>query len=99
MAWSQAKENIEAYSQSKWDSKWENDKRFKHTKWFLGKANKKAKGLIQLSTINLSVVIAGITGHNNLAYFQSKLDNNIDPTCRLCQQGAETLYLPFDDKL
>ena len=36
--------------------------------------------------------IKGITGHNNLAYFQSKIDNEIDPTCRLCLQAQETLH-------
>ena len=33
-----------------------------------------------------------ITGHNNLAYFQSKIDPEIDPTCRLCLGANETLH-------
>ena len=40
----------------------------------------------------LSTWIKSITGHNNLAYFQSKLNPEIDPTCRLCLQANETLY-------
>ena len=40
----------------------------------------------------LGAWIKGITGHNNLAYFQSKLNPEIDPTCRLCEQENETLY-------
>ena len=40
----------------------------------------------------LSTWIKGITGHNNLAYFQSKLNTEIDPTCRLCLQANETLH-------
>ena len=40
----------------------------------------------------LSTWIKGITGHNNLAYFQSKLNYEIDPTCRLCLQANETLH-------
>ena len=40
----------------------------------------------------LSTWIKGITGHNNLAYFQSKLNPEIDPTCRLCLQANETLH-------
>ena len=39
-----------------------------------------------------SLIIAGITGHNNLAYFQSKLDPCISPRCRLCGGAYETLY-------
>ena len=27
-----------------------------------------------------------------MAYFQSKLNNDIDGTCRICQQGEETLH-------
>ena len=40
----------------------------------------------------LSTWIKGITGHNNLAYFQSKLNYEIDPTCRLCLQANKTLH-------
>ena len=40
----------------------------------------------------LSAWIRGITGHNNLAYFQSKLNPEIDPTCRLCRQDNETMH-------
>ena len=40
----------------------------------------------------LSTWIKGITDHNNLAYFQSKLNTEIDPTCRLCLQANETLH-------
>ena len=39
----------------------------------------------------LGTCIKGITGHNNLAYFQSKLHPEIDPMCRLCLQAQETL--------
>ena len=45
-----------------------------------------------MGTHTLSTWIKGITGHNNLAYFQSKLNNEIDPTCRLCLQVNETLH-------
>ena len=44
----------------------------------------------------LSTWIKSITGHNNLAYFQSKLNPEIDPTCRLCLQANETLHLMTD---
>ena len=33
-----------------------------------------------MGTHMLSTWIKGITGHNNLAYFQSKLNTEIDPT-------------------
>ena len=40
----------------------------------------------------LSIWIKSITGHNTLAYFQSTLNPEIDPTCRLCLQANETLH-------
>ena len=40
----------------------------------------------------LSTWIKGITGHNNLACFQSKLHYEIDPTCRLCLQANLTFH-------
>ena len=40
----------------------------------------------------LSTWIKGITGRNNLAYFQSKLNSEIDPPYRLCLQANETLH-------
>ena len=42
-----------------------------------------------MGTHMLSTWIKGITGHNNLAYFQFKLNNEIDPTCRLCLQAND----------
>ena len=45
-----------------------------------------------MNNINLSLWIRCITGHNNSAYFQSKLDPMIDPTCRLCQMEDETSF-------
>ena len=45
-----------------------------------------------MGTYMLSTWIKSITGHNNLAYFQSKLNSEIDPTCRLCLQANETLH-------
>ena len=46
-----------------------------------------------MGTYMLGTWIKSITGQNNLAYFQSKLIPEIDPTCRLCLvQASETRY-------
>ena len=45
-----------------------------------------------MGTYMLSTWIKSITGHNNLANFHSKLNPEIDPTCRLCLQANETLH-------
>ena len=44
-----------------------------------------------MGTDTLSTWIKGTTGHDNLAYFQSKLSPEIGP-CRLCLQGNEMLH-------
>ena len=31
-----------------------------------------------------------ITGHNQLGYHQNKIDSQIDPSCRLCEEANET---------
>ena len=54
----------------------------------------KNKGIMKLGTITLSKWIAYITGHNNLAYFQNKLNNIVDPTY-LCYQGEERDRIPL----
>ena len=48
--------------------------------------------ILRMGTNKLGIWIKGITGHNNLAYFQSKLNNKIDPTGRLCLNANETLH-------
>ena len=45
-----------------------------------------------MGTYVLSTWIKDISGHDNLAYFQLKLDPEIDPTCRLFLQSDETLH-------
>ena len=44
------------------------------------------------STVQQAKKTLTVTGHNNLAYFQSKLHPEIDPTCRLCLQANETFH-------
>ena len=64
-----------------------------HNKLFYGSPNKnKSKYIMKMGTHMLSIWIKGITGHNNLAYFQSKINPEIDPNCRLCEQTHETLH-------
>ena len=72
---------------------WTSSSHYKPTKLFYNSPNKnKSKYVLKMGTAMLGAWIKGITGHNNLAYFQSKLNPEIDPTCRLCEQENETLY-------
>ena len=91
--WQVAKNKIEVYTTTKWKQKWITAPQYKHTKLFYDSPNKnKSKYILKMGTHMLSTWIKSITGHNNLAYFQSKLNPEIDPTCRLCLQANETLH-------
>ena len=91
--WCNIKAEIDEYTRLLWRQKWESEERFKHTKEFYGGPNKqKSRGVMGMGTHTLSNWIKAITGHNNLAYFQSKLDSEISPICRLCHYQNETLY-------
>ena len=70
--------------------KWNTAPQYKHTKLFHESTNEhKSKYILKMVTYMLSTWIKSITGHNN---FQSKLNPEIDPTCRLCLQANETLH-------
>ena len=91
--WQVAKSKIESYTTAKWKQKWVDAPHYKHTKLFYESPNKnKSKYTLKMGTHMLSTWIKSITGHNNLAYFQSKLNPEIDPTCRLCLQANETIH-------
>ena len=90
--WQVAKNKIEEYTTSKWKHKWMSAPQYKRTKLFHDSLNKnKSKYILKMDTYMLSTWVKSITGRNNLAYFQSKLNPEIDPTCRLGLQANETL--------
>ena len=91
--WKEFKTKIEEYKTNLWSHAWETDPQFKHTKLFYAKPNKKkSKPVMKTGTYKLGAWIKGITGHNNLAHFQSKPHSEIDPTYRLGMQSNKTLH-------
>ena len=91
--WQVAKSKIEEHTTSKWKHKWVTAPQYKHTKLFYDSPYKnKSKYILNMGSYMLSTWIKSITGHNNLAYFQSKLNPEIDPTCILCLPANETLH-------
>ena len=50
-----------------------------------------------MGAYTISTWIKSITGHNNLAYFQSKFNPEIYPFCKLCKQFNETLHYLMTD--
>jgi hypothetical protein len=45
---------------------------------------------MELSKTSLSCLIQLYTGHNFLSKHQNKIDSNINPQCRLCEEQPET---------
>ena len=53
----------------------------------------KAKSLLTRSCIELSWFVGLVTGHGNLAYFDSKFEPGSTPICRFCRERNETLSI------
>ena len=74
-----------------WHDHWQAYKGGRMSKLFYSNPDSnKAKYLLRLSSYNLGRLIRLISGHNKLNYFQSLLDNDISPLCRLCEEEDET---------
>ena len=70
---------IKEYTNNLCGKKWHEEKRFKQTIEFYGSSDKnKAKTVMNMSSLTLSTWIKTITGHNNLSYFQSKTNPEIE---------------------
>ena len=93
--WAEIKTKItQAYTQ-KWTQQWKNDIRFRQTKQFYSGPNSHtAKHIMKWGRIHVNQWVKAVTGHNNLAEHQARLDYEIDPQCRLCHDKPEnTLHI------
>ena len=52
----------------------------------------KAKYVYKLARCKLARFVRIISGHNSLFYFCSKVDPDINPVCRFCQEEDETFF-------
>ena len=78
---------------NKWMLRWTTSKEYKHSKKFLEKPNSnRAKKILQLPRFKMKSLVEIITGHNNLSYFQFKIDPDVNPLCRLCEEENETFH-------
>ena len=50
----------------------------------------KAKYVLKLSQTDLARFIPLISGHNSLFYFRSKIDAEVNPSCRFCMEAPDT---------
>ena len=78
---------------AKWKLRWKTSKDYKHSKKFLENPNQnRAKKILQLPRLKMKRLVEIITGHNNLSYFQFKIDPDVNPLCRFCEEANETFH-------
>ena len=78
---------------NKWLLRWTTSKEYKHSKNFLMGPNPiLAKKILQLPRLKMKRLVEIITGHNNLSYFQFKIDPDVNPLCRFCEEENETFH-------
>ena len=66
---------------------------YKHSKKFLEKPDPVlAKKILELPRLKMKRLVEIITGHNNLSYFQYKVDPDVNPLCRFCKEQNETFH-------
>ena len=53
----------------------------------------KAKYVLKLSRTDLARFIPLISGHNSLFYFRSKIDAEVNPSCRFCMEAPDTTVM------
>ena len=76
-----------------WHFRWFSYTEARQSKQFISKPDKnKAKYIYKLNRQKLGRFIRIITGHNNLHYHQSVIDNSKSSKCRFCLQVSETFY-------
>ena len=82
------KSRIREGLRQEWNTRWQNLTTCRQTKlWFPSLDLSKSKQLMKLSRPSLSILVQAITGHNSLAYHESKLNPGFDPACDLCDSG------------
>ena len=78
---------------SKWMLRWTTSNEYKHSKHVLTGPNPiLAKKILQLPRLKMKRLVEIITGHNNLSYFQYKIDPDVNPMCRFCDEENETFH-------
>ena len=91
-SWTHMKSTLWTNIYKTWENRWIAEQRFRLTKMFYPHPSKtRSKNIMKLNRPQMTLWAEIITGQNNLNYVQSKIYNNIDPTCRFCEEEEETI--------
>ena len=92
------KNRINTFIYSKWQAEFNAyDKARMGKSFYHGPDSCKAKYVLKLSRAHLARFIRIISGHNSLFYFRSKVDSEISPICRFCNEEDETFLHLVND--
>ena len=73
--------------------RWTTSPDYKHSKKFLQKPDaNRAKKILQLPRLKMKRLVEIIIGHNNLSYFQFKIDPDVNPLSRFCDESNKTFH-------
>ena len=76
-----------------WNEQWQKYPHARQSKIFLPNCLEPlSPKLYMRSRKDIGIIIRCISGHNNLAYHQSRLHNTVSPSCRFCHERSETFY-------
>ena len=84
--------DIRRAAYDEWTKEWATQTKANHARSFYDSPDaNKAKYVYKLARLELGRFIRIISGHNNLRFFQNKLNPWIDPACRFCDHERETV--------
>ena len=88
-----AKNKIRVHFEDKWNSEWLGYKEARMSKQFIKSIDMgRSKKILKYGRRKIGTLVRIITGHNRLNYFGSKVDKDLDPTCRFCGEDDETFW-------
>lgn len=76
-----------------WNLRWRSSRECRQTKiWFPTTNRKESKNLSKLNRSDLGILVQMITGHNRLNRHEALVNQEGDPSCRLCLEEEETAW-------
>ena len=89
--WCETKALVEKLVMEEWNTRWQDDPQYVHTKFFLPTVSiKNAHSMLKYSRAYVQLLTRAITGHNFLSKHQNRIGQPVAPECRLCEEAPET---------